>query len=104
MTSDAVAYLEHLAFYTDQITKGVYPQWEPSRDWGFPVEFFMRRIGSFNPFYVLIIVLDFFLNDFVKAYSLFLGIYFFIGMLGFYYLAKLFFGDTKKWPLSHIYC
>ena len=94
LTSDALAYVEHFKFFTDQISSGVYPLWDPTRDGGVPVEFFLRRIGSHNPFYFLIIVLQKLGLSFLHAYLSFLAFYFFLGTLGFYGVAKQIFKDS----------
>lgn len=94
LTSDALAYFEHFKFFIDQISNGVYPLWDPTRDGGVPVEFFLRRIGSHNPFYFLIIVLQKLGLSFLHAYLSFLAFYFFLGTVGFYCVAKQIFKDS----------
>ena len=54
LTGDAVAFYEHFEFFYNNITRGIIPLWESSRDGGVPAEFFLRRIGEFNPLYLLI--------------------------------------------------
>ena len=49
---DARPYYEHFKFYFDNLSRGIYPLWDPIRQWGVPNEFFLRRIGSFNPFFI----------------------------------------------------
>lgn len=93
--SDATSYYEHFKFYTDNISRGIYPMWEPIRQKGIPAEFFMRRIGSYNPFIFLILILNTIGISYPSAYILFLTIYFFIGIIGFYLLAKQLFHDSK---------
>lgn len=86
LTSDAQAYYEHIQFFIENITKGIYPLWDPHHQ--VPTEFFLRRFGSFNPFYTLIVILNSVGVPYDTAYRLFLVFYYFLGMTGFYLLAK----------------
>ena len=95
LMGDANVYYEHFRFYIDQIGKGVYPLWDPSRDCGVPAEFYLRRMGTYNPFLFLILF-------FVKlgiphkiAYFTFLAGYYFLGMIGFFFLSKSLFKDSR---------
>jgi len=88
ITSDATAYVEHFHYFIGNITRGVYPLWEAQRHAGTPIEFFLRRIGSYNPFFYLIVVLYKIGFTFITSYLIFLSIYYFIGMIGFYKIAK----------------
>ncbi len=107
LVADAISYYEHIDFYIENIRRGIYPMWESTRQGGVPAEFFMRRIGAPNPFFFLIIPLEAFFDCFVDraannsadipytyGYLWFLAIYFFIGMIGFYLLARRIFRDT----------
>ena len=51
-------------------------------------EFFLRRFGSFNPFYSVIVFLRFCGLSHIHAYTIFLSLYWWIGAIGFYILAK----------------
>ncbi len=93
LIEDAVAYYDHFNFFTDQIRRGVYPMWEPTMNHGAPIEFFMRRIGSYNPFISLILLFNLLGLSYGHAYMLFLAVYFFIGMMGFYLVARKLFGQ-----------
>jgi len=95
LVSDAIAYYEHFKFFTDALEQGIYPMWDLTRHHGTPVEFFLRRIGSFNPFISLIIILKKTGLSFRFAYLFFLGFYYFIGMIGFYLTANRIFQDKK---------
>lgn len=88
ITSDAQAYYDHVKFYLLNITRGAYPLWEHFRQGGVPAEFFMRRIGSFNPLFFIVFVLYKIGLSFPSAYVTFLGLYYLTGMIGFYFLAK----------------
>ena len=88
LTSDALAYYEHFKVFTDAISRGVYPMWDPFWDLGIPLEFFLRRIGSFNPFILVIIIFNKLGLAYIVSYLLFLSLYFFFGLVGFYLLAE----------------
>lgn len=85
--SDAKAYYEHFYYFINNIARGVFPLWEPSRGLGTPVEFFMRRIGEFNPLYLVIILFNKCGFSYIQSYMFFLGSYYLLGMAGFYLLA-----------------
>jgi len=91
---DAHNYYEHTEFFLENITRGVFPLWESSRQTGVPTEFFMRRIGEFNPFYSIILLFQFLGLSFTKAYLSFLYVYYLLGMAGFYILAKRVFQNS----------
>jgi len=94
LVGDAQAYFEHFFFYLNNIGRGVFPMWEPFRASGVPIEFFLRRIGEFNPFLFLILILNKAGLSFTFSYLLFLAFYYFLGMTGFYFLAKRIFRNT----------
>lgn len=93
LQGDANPYFEHFKFYIDQISRGVYPLWDPSRDHGQPTELFLRRIGSFNPLYWFIVIFYKLDVPFRLCYFSFLIFYYFLGMIGFFLLAKRIFNN-----------
>ncbi len=93
LLDDAVVYYEHVKFYIDQISRGVYPLWDPSREWGVPNEFFLLRFGPFNPLIFVIPLLNKIGLSYGQSYFFFLGGYYLLGMMGFYLLAKAVFQD-----------
>jgi len=95
LVGDARAYFEHFHFYLDNIGRGVFPMWETARASGVPIEFFLRRIGEFNPLFFLILTLNKIGLSFTSSYLIFLAFYYFLGMVGFYLLAKRVFGDSR---------
>jgi len=95
MVSDALAYYEHIRFFIENISRGVYPMWESSRNDGVPVEFFMRRIGSFNPLYLFILIPYKMGFSYIHSYFMILACYYFVGMIGFYLIALRIFQDQK---------
>lgn len=96
---DAHPYYEHVKFYLDSLVQGIYPLWDPVRDFGVDNEFYLRRIGEFNPAYLIIIVLQKCGISFLIAHRIFLALYFFIGVAGFYFLSRRLFQN----PLTHFF-
>ena len=86
--SDATSYYNHTKFFIDNISRGVYPLWDHAWNCGAPNDFFLRRIGPFNPFLLLIILFQKTGLPYTNAYLLYLAVYYFTGMMGFYLLAK----------------
>jgi len=88
LQGDAQAYYEHFEFYVQNISRGVYPMWERTRQEGVSIQLFMRRIGEFNPLYWLLIIPFKCGIPFEAVYLSFLALYFFFGCMGFYVLAR----------------
>jgi hypothetical protein len=84
---DAPSYYAHTKFFVENLAKGVYPLWDPFWYNGASNDFFLRRIGSFNPLYLLILLLESFKIPFTYAYLWSLAFYFWGGMIAFYLLA-----------------
>lgn len=88
LRGDAAFYYDHAKFFVDHFTRGIIPLWDPTWFGGFPNEFFMRRMGEFNPFFGITFILFKCGVSFGFAYISFLVVYFFVGMGGFYVLAR----------------
>jgi hypothetical protein len=95
LQSDALAYYEHFEYFVKNLSRGVYPLWEPVLLDGMPMEFYLRRIGSFNPFYLVMVIVHKIGVPFLTLYPWFLAAYYFLGMLGFYHLANRIFHDQR---------
>lgn len=102
LQSDAIAYFEHFEFFIRNMAHGEYPMWDSTYEQGLPMEFFLRRIGSFNPFFIIILILFKLSIPFRFAYYTFLVSYFFLGMVGFYLLAKRLFQDSRPAFLAYL--
>lgn len=100
--ADAVAYYQHIKFFIDNMVMGIYPLWDPSINSGVPNEFFLRRMGSFNPFFMIIVGLRKLGVPHLIAYNCYLSIYYFIGAVGFYKLSRLVFRNTLTAYLSFL--
>jgi hypothetical protein len=93
VTDDATPYLEHVKFFLNSIAQGIYPLWDPSREYGVPNEFFLRRIGSYNPFLLAILYFQKSGLLYAHAYMVFIVGYYFFGLFGFWLLARQVFKD-----------
>lgn len=85
---DAASYHDHIKFYLDQLSRGVFPLWDPLWNYGVPNDFFLRRICPYNPFLLLILLLQKLGFSFMAGYRLYLAGYFLTGSAGFYLLAR----------------
>lgn len=94
LTGDAVPYFEHIKFFIDNVSRGVYPLWDPTRDGGVPNDFFLRRFGQFNPFFWAVLVFNKTGLSYIHAYLIFLAGYFWLGLLGFWAVLKKLFSDS----------
>lgn len=101
LVSDAVSYYDHIKFYIDNIAKGIFPLWDPYWNNGSPNEFFLRRIGPYNPFLFSIILFNKLGIPYTNAYLLFLSLYYFVGMLGYYQLVKQVSKDKRLAVLAY---
>lgn len=87
LTSDALSYYDHTKFFIENLAHGVYPLWDPFWYHGVSNDFFLRRIGALNPFYLIILSLKLMGVPFSLAYLWSLGGYYWSGMIAFYLLA-----------------
>jgi hypothetical protein len=93
LEADAISYADHIGFYTDNLSRGVFPLWDPAWFNGVPYHFFLRRIGEVNPFLLLIVVLKWFGVSSANSYLIFLGIYYFLAGWAFYLIARFLLAD-----------
>jgi len=90
---DAVSYLEHTKFFIENLARGKLPLWDPLWYHGVPNDFFLRRIGIFNPFYSIIVFLESLGLPYALASVCFWLCYYWSGMIAFYLLSKRLFND-----------
>jgi len=88
LQGDATSYYDHIKFFVESMMQGSYPLWDPHWNHGVPNEFFLRRMGSYNPFYIIIVAVRSLGLSYLKSYMFFLTLYYFLGMTGFYLLTK----------------
>jgi len=94
-TSDAVSYYNHIKFLADYLNQGTFPLWDPNWNNGVDNEFFLRRMGGFNPFFYLLVILRKFGIPHTSAYLIFLSFYWFVGVIGFFKLAQCLYKQTS---------
>ncbi|MCK5580644.1 MAG: hypothetical protein KAJ18_05155 [Candidatus Omnitrophica bacterium] len=92
---DAVPYYDHIKFFIDNIVRGTYPLWDSYWNAGVPNEFFLRRMGSFNPLFILVLIFHKVGIPYMLSYLMFMVFYFFLGMFGFFLLARHLFKDDR---------
>jgi len=102
LISDAVSFYDHLKFYIDNISIGVYPLWDPLWSCGSPNEFFLRRIGPFNPLLLLLAIPYKLGLSYWAVFASFITFYYFLGMVGFYKLALEVLKDKKSALLAFV--
>lgn len=93
-SNDAVSYYQHIGFFTDNISKGIYPLWDPFWCDGAPYHFFLRRIGDVNPLFMFIVMLKWVGVSHEAAYIAFILFNYFLAMVAFYLIAKRLFKDA----------
>ncbi|MBF0122841.1 MAG: hypothetical protein HQL21_05475 [Candidatus Omnitrophica bacterium] len=93
--SDAVSYFDHTFYFIENIKRGVFPLWDSSWNHGAPNDFFLRRIGCYNPIYLLMALLSIVGVSHPVAYLLVHSLYFFLGAFGFYLLTKTVYKDER---------
>lgn len=95
LVNDALPYHTHTHFFLENILKGTFPRWDPTWRWGLSFDFFLQRLGMGNPLFSGILILRKLSWTFDSSYLAFLAVYYFIGMIGFYMLAKHIFRDSR---------
>ncbi len=93
LINDALSYYEHTRFFIENLVKGIFPLWHPFWYYGAPNDFFLRRIGVLNPFYLIIALLESVGVPYTLAYLWFLAMYYWSGMIAFYLLAMRIYRD-----------
>lgn len=95
LNDDALPYYEHIKFFVENLMRGVVPFWDPVIMFcnGVPNDFFLRRIGPYNPFFLVIALLKSAGIPFQYAYTFYLAFYYWSGTIGFYLIAQIFLKD-----------
>ena len=86
LIDDATSYYEHTKFFVENLAQGIFPLWDPFWHSGTSNDFFLRRIGSFNPLYLLMVGLKAIGVPYQFAYLGSITAYYWGGMIGFYLL------------------
>lgn len=85
---DAISYYDHIKFYLDNISRGVFPLWDPLWFCGNSNTFFLQRMGCFNPFLLFTLAFKSIGFSYTTSYLIYLMLYYFVGCVGFYLLAR----------------
>lgn len=85
---DASPYYDHIKFYLDNMSRGVFPLWDPAWFCGVANNFFLQRMGCFNPFLLVTLVFKSLGIPHTASYVMYLMMYYFVGCAGFYLLAR----------------
>ena len=102
LITDAMVYYDHFQYFTENISRGVFPFWDPSYNSGLPTEFFLRRIGEFNPFFVIMLIAYKSGLPFLVCFPLFASIYYFMGAFGFYLISRQIFKDERAALVAYL--
>lgn len=89
LSSDAVSYYDHIKFFIESLSRGEFALWDPVWNSGVPNDFFLRRFCPYNPFYLVMIAFIKSGLPYKTAYLMFLAGYYWLGIVGFYLLARL---------------
>jgi len=89
ITSENFYIYSILKFYFDNLRTGVFPLWNPFITWGAPTYIYFSYIGVFNPVWILMPTLNFMGLRIYESFLATATLYFLIGQLGFYMLARV---------------
>lgn len=99
---DAFSFYANTKFFLDNLREGVYPLWNPFVLWGIPADINLHQIGELNPFIYVIMLLNLAGLHFYYAFMTSITIYFFLGVIGFYGLAKALLKDKTTAYLASL--
>lgn len=88
---DGLDHYFYTHYFISNLRIGVFPLWNPFISLGMPQLFFNSLIGAFNPLWTFMLLLNLIGVNIYFSYVYSVVLYFFLGTLGFYYLAKLYF-------------
>ncbi|HLD69279.1 MAG TPA: hypothetical protein VJA17_00780 [Candidatus Omnitrophota bacterium] len=95
MTTHGMDYYHIVKYFMDNLTHGSFPLWDPFRNWGKPDDFDNRFIGEFNPFMWLYVIFSKAGIPLQLSFLYYAMLYYFVGVVGFYFLAKRIFQDKN---------
>ncbi len=79
--NDTYAIYSATKFYLENMKTGVFPFWNPYWACGMP---YIRQVGEYNPLFFLILLFNQMGMGFAQAFTAFMALYFFTGLIGFY--------------------
>lgn len=89
ISSETLHIYSVVKFYIDNLKLGVFPLWEPFVLWGEPTQIFFNYAGIFNPLWLLTALVNICGLSFYTAFLFSITAYFWLGVFGFYLLAKI---------------
>ena len=99
---DTLEVYANIKFFLTNLSQGVYPFWDPYVLWGAPIEMSLHVLGQFNPFLFIILLFTKMGVSFYLSFICYLVLYLFLGLLGFYALARQIFKEEKFAYLAYI--
>lgn len=99
---DTIVNYSFTKYFLNNMANGVLPLWDPFLFLGRPYSMMIQTNGPFNPLFYLTAFFHVFGIDYYSGYLVYLVIYFFVGAIGFYYLAKAFFKDELLACVSYL--
>lgn len=93
--SDAGSYYDHTKYFVESIKQGVFPLWDHFWQNGAPNDFFLRRIGCYNPLYLLMALVNSLGVPFRETYLLAHASYYFLGAWGLFLLGRRIWQDER---------
>lgn len=102
ISSETLHIYSVVKFYIDNLKLGVFPLWDPFVMWGAPTQIFLNYAGTFNPLWLLTLALNSGGLSFYQSFLCSISLYFWIGQLGFYLLAKVILKDSRAAYLAFL--
>ncbi len=95
LTSDAISYYDHTKYFVESLKQGVFPLWDYFWQNGSPNDFFLRRIGCYNPLYLLMALVNVIGVPFRETYLFSHAFYYFLGAFGIFLLGRQVWKDER---------
>jgi hypothetical protein len=93
MSWHGIDYYFIIKYYLDNLSRGVFPLWDPFGAWGRPDELDQLFIGAYNPFLWIYSLLATLHVPRPTAFLTYCFVYYQVGVIGFYLLADRLFRD-----------
>lgn len=88
-------------YYFNNLLNGLIPLWDPFLYLGVPFGF-IGTCGVINPITYLIVILHYLGMNYYESYLIYLVVYYFVGLIGFYLLSKSLFKDKLVAFISYL--
>ncbi len=102
MTMHGMDYYHLVKYFMDNLIHGSFSLWDPFRNWGKPDDFDNRFIGEFNPFMWLYVIFSKMGIPLYLSFLYYAMLYYLVGVIGFYFLAKRIFQDKNLAWMSFV--